>query len=200
VVNLTTGGGVTPRGSAERLGSFDEAWDGGVPRPGYEALLAAIEDRGPATLATEAEARSADLGLSFKANRFRLDPVPRLLGAPEWDQIAAAAAQRASALNSFVADAYGERRIVAAGVVAEHVIERAEHYEPAMREVPTPSSWTTVVGLDLVRDPAGEFCVLEDNTRSPSGISFAAAARGAIAAGGFAAYRSRILSGASPFS
>jgi carboxylate-amine ligase len=177
--------GAAPRGGSEGLGSFDEASEGGAPRPGYEALLAAIEDAGPAELAAEAEARSAAAGLSFKMNRFRLDPVPRLLSADEWAQIAAAAEQRSRALNSFVADAHGEREIVAAGVVPEYAIESAEHYEPAMRDVPTPpAAWAVVVGLDLVRDPAGEFCVLEDNTRSPSGISFAAAARGAIAPAG----------------
>ncbi len=174
----------TVRGK-ELLAAFDEGYDGGAPRPLYEEVLAAIAAKGPALVAKEVEAASAAIGLSFKMHRFRLDPVPRLLTAAEWDQISVAAAQRARALNAFAADAYAERRIVAEGLLPERVIETAAHYEPAMREVPTPPrSWTTVVGLDLARDASGGFQVLEDNARSPSGLSFAAAARDALAPAG----------------
>ena len=55
-------------------------------------------------------------------SRFRMDPVPRLFTADEWDGLAAGLAQRVRALNAFLADAYGPRRIVEAGVVPEHVI------------------------------------------------------------------------------
>ena len=86
-----------------------------------------------------------------------------------------------TALNAFVADAYGPRRIVQAGVVPARVIDTAAHYEPAMRGVePAGGLWIGIAGLDLVRDPGGEFLVLEDNLMTPSGFAYAAAARDAV--------------------
>jgi uncharacterized circularly permuted ATP-grasp superfamily protein len=120
---------------------------------------------------------------------FPLDPVPRVVPAAEWDQLKVGLAQRVNALSAFVADAYGPRRIVQAGVVPTRVIETAANYEPQMRYVDPPGDhWIGVAGLDLVRDPSGEFLVLEDNLMTPSGFAYAAAARdavtGALAPGG----------------
>jgi len=111
-----------PDAIVESLSSFDEAFEAGAPRPAYAPLIAAIEEAGPAKLAAEAEARAAAVGLSFKRHRFRLDPVPRLLSGEQWSRIAAAAAQRARALNEFAADAHGERRIVAAGILVPNLV------------------------------------------------------------------------------
>jgi uncharacterized circularly permuted ATP-grasp superfamily protein len=111
-----------------------------------------------------------------------LDPVPRVLPAAEWDELKVGLAQRVKALSAFLADAYGPRRIVQAGVVPARVIETAEHYEPQMRGVDPPGGlWVGVAGLDLVREPTGEFLVLEDNLMTPSGFGYAAAAREAVA-------------------
>lgn len=168
-------------GHVEIAPAYDEAMAAGEARPHYAPLLEAVRAAGPATLSSRLQASTAAAGLSFATSRFRLDPLPRLLDAQEWELIARAGAQRATALNLFLADAYGERRIVAAGIVPERVITGAEFYEPEMRGVGVaPGGWATVVGLDLVRDPAGDFQVLEDNARSPSGISFAASARRAV--------------------
>jgi uncharacterized circularly permuted ATP-grasp superfamily protein len=113
---------------------------------------------------------------------FPLDPVPRVLGADEWDALKGGLAQRVKALCAFVADAYGPRRIVQAGIVPPRVIETAEHYEPQMRGIEPPNGqWVGVAGLDLVRDPQGEFQVLEDNLMTPSGFGYAVAARDAVA-------------------
>jgi uncharacterized circularly permuted ATP-grasp superfamily protein len=112
-----------------------------------------------------------------------LDPVPRVLTAAEWDELKVGVAQRVKALCAFVADAYGRRRIVQAGVIPARVIETAEQYEPQMRGVEPPGGlWVGIAGLDLVRDPSGEFLVLEDNLMTPSGFGYAAAAREAVAA------------------
>ena len=124
-------------------------------------------------------------GLLFRAGSgpttFPLDPVPRVLPAEEWDELKVGLAQRVKALNAFVADAYGPRRIVQAGVLPLRVIETADHYEPAMRGVEPPGGlWIGVAGLDLVRDPSGELLVLEDNLMTPSGFGYAAAARDAV--------------------
>ena len=113
---------------------------------------------------------------------FPLDPVPRVLRADEWDVLKGGLAQRVKALCAFVADAYGPRRIVQAGIVPSRVIETAEQYEPQMRGVEPPGGhWVGIAGLDLVRDPEGEFLVLEDNLMTPSGFGYAAAARDAVA-------------------
>ena len=107
--------------------------------------------------------------------------MPRVLTAEEWHDVKVGLAQRVKALNAFVADAYGARSIVKAGIVPARVIETAEHYEPAMQGVTPPGGqWIGVAGLDVVRDAEGEFRVLEDNLMTPSGFSYAVAARDAV--------------------
>ena len=129
----------------------------------------------------DACARVERAGL-LRRGPFPLDVVPRVLAAPEWERLEAALAQRVIALNAFVADAYGDRRIVKAGVMPARVIETAEHYEPGMRGVePAGGVWVGIAGLDLVREPDGEFVVLEDNLMTPSGFAYAVAARDAVA-------------------
>jgi uncharacterized circularly permuted ATP-grasp superfamily protein len=112
---------------------------------------------------------------------FRVDPVPRLISAAEWAPLAAGLAQRVRALERFVADAYGQQRIVAAGVVPLEAITSAEYFEPALVGMPhPPKNWIPLAGLDIVRDTDGEFKVLEDNLRTPSGLAYAIAARDAL--------------------
>jgi uncharacterized circularly permuted ATP-grasp superfamily protein len=153
--------------------------------PYEEATPAAFDGADPARLRDDACSIAERAGLLRRAGErtaFPLDPVPRVLPAAEWDELEVALAQRVRALSAFVADAYGARRIVQAGVVPERVIETAEHYEPAMRGTePAGGLWIAVAGLDLVRDASGEFLVLEDNLMTPSGFSYAVAAREAVA-------------------
>jgi carboxylate-amine ligase len=144
----------------------------------FEEASVALPDL--ARLQEDACARVEQAGLLRRAP-FPLDVVPRVLPAAEWERIEAGLGQRVMALNAFVADAYGERRIVQAGVVPARVIETAAHYEPGMRGVEL-DVWVGIAGLDLVREPSGEFLVLEDNLMTPSGFGFAAAAREAVAA------------------
>jgi uncharacterized circularly permuted ATP-grasp superfamily protein len=82
------------------------------------------------------------------------------------------------ALNAFLADAYGERRIVEAGVVPQRVVDEAEGYEPWMQDIEVPHhAYAGMAGLDIVRGPDGRLMVLEDNVRTPSGLAYADAAR-----------------------
>ena len=152
----------------------------------YEEATVALGERDLARLQADACALVERAGLLLRGGRpttFPLDPVPRVLPAAEWDELKAGLAQRVKALNAFVADAYGPRRIVQAGVVPLRVVETAEHYEPAMRGVEPPGGvWIGVAGLDLVRAPSGELLVLEDNVMTPSGFAYAAAAREAVLA------------------
>ncbi|HEY5199151.1 MAG TPA: circularly permuted type 2 ATP-grasp protein [Solirubrobacteraceae bacterium] len=126
-----------------------------------------------------------DQGVTFRAggndDEFRVDPVPRLISAAEWAPLAAGLAQRVRALECFVDDAYGPQRIVAAGVVPSEAITTAEYFEPQLVGLDhPPTKWIPLAGLDVVRDPDGEFKVLEDNLRTPSGLAYAIAARAAI--------------------
>jgi uncharacterized circularly permuted ATP-grasp superfamily protein len=109
---------------------------------------------------------------------FVVDPVPRVIPLQEWRSVETAIAQRVRALNSFVRDVYGARRIVHAGVIPWQAIESAEHFEPDLVGTEPPARiFTHVAGLDLVRGVDGNLRVLEDNVRSPSGLTFSMAAR-----------------------
>jgi uncharacterized circularly permuted ATP-grasp superfamily protein len=114
---------------------------------------------------------------------FFVDPVPRVIGADEWAGLEAGLIQRVRALDAFVADVYGERAIVAAGVVPARVIESARLLERRAEGLRPPGGiWIGVAGLDVVRGADGRFRVLEDNTRTPSGFGYALAARAELAA------------------
>ncbi len=171
--------GPAPRGTV----GYDEAFIGpGAPRAHYGELFDALAGADLQALRDSVTARLSEAGVTFRTGAgtqtFPVDPIPRLFTAGEWALLAAGLEQRVRALNAFVVDAYGERRIVAAGRMPASVIESADHYEPELRgtmpDVPTPIG---VSGLDVVRGADGEFLVLEDNLRTPSGFTYAAAAR-----------------------
>jgi uncharacterized circularly permuted ATP-grasp superfamily protein len=148
-----------------------------------DELISALEDTDLEALATSIQAELDRRGVGFGAGEehspFVVDPVPRVVEAAEWRLLSRALAQRVQALIAFVADVYGERAIVAAGVVPERVIDTAEHLERDMEGV-SISSATYVAGLDLVRARHGRLQVLEDNLRTPSGIAYALAARSVV--------------------
>jgi uncharacterized circularly permuted ATP-grasp superfamily protein len=164
--------------------SFDEAHDAdGSPRPHYAKVLAALERGDPLALRDAARERVAAEGASFGDEPFYVDPVPRVFPGVAWDELAAGLEQRVRALNAFVLDAYGERRIVEEEVVAAGVIDEGEGYEPALRgRLPPIAAPIAIAGLDVVCDEDGRLRVLEDNCRTPSGYCYAAAARRAVGA------------------
>jgi uncharacterized circularly permuted ATP-grasp superfamily protein len=169
--------------------AYDEAiTPQGAWRPHVAAALqAARASDDLAALGRRMEAAARRGGLAFPieggTETFHVDPIPRVLHAAEWDVIARGVAQRARALDAFVADVHGPRRAVAEGVVPERVIKTAEHHDPAAARLRPPGgTWIGLAGLDLVRRPDGRFCVLEDNVRTPSGIAYALAARQLAAA------------------
>ncbi len=164
-------------------GAFDEAFDAeGRPRPGYEPVLEALSSEPLDSLAAAVRGELSHRGVTFgdRHTTFPVDPVPRILGRDDWDTLSAGLAQRARALQAFVADAYGERRMVAAGLIPREAIETADHFEPWMLDVPIdPWAYAPVAGPDIVRDADGALLVLEDNMRTPSGIAYLWAARAA---------------------
>jgi uncharacterized circularly permuted ATP-grasp superfamily protein len=148
----------------------------GIP---YEEPAADLNGRSPGELASAVQSAVDGAGVTFGAKgdeRFRIDPVPRLIGAAEWQELEAGLAQRLRALDAFCADAYGDRRIVREGVIPPRVIDTCETYEPELQGLRLPA-WVGVAGLDVVRAPDGRFLVLEDNLRTPSGMAYAVAAR-----------------------
>jgi uncharacterized circularly permuted ATP-grasp superfamily protein len=168
-------------------GAYDEAYAApGVPRPHYAALLDALSGVDLARLRDAVNATVERAGASFTTGdgdeAFVIDPIPRIFPAHEWAPLAAGLEQRTRALNAFVLDAYGERRIVDAGVMTAETIDSAEGYEPELRGTyPETAAPIGVAGLDIVRAPDGSLRVLEDNVRTPSGFAYVVAARRAIA-------------------
>ncbi len=153
------------------------------PRPLYGSLLRVLEGIDMSAL-TEAVGESMEAAqATFGREPLFVCPVPRLIDSGEWVALAAGLAQRVRALSAFVADAYGPRAIVRSGIVPAAVIDDAEGYEPELRgRWPAGSVSLGVVGLDVVRDTEGQFRVLEDNARTPSGFAYAVAARDAVTA------------------
>jgi uncharacterized circularly permuted ATP-grasp superfamily protein len=165
-------------------GCFDEAFDSeGRLRPLYAPLLGVLGDGDLRDLRRRVERRVAAAGLTFGPDEgIAVDPVPRLIEAREWAALEPGLLQRARALNAFVVDAYGPQRIFDAGIVPLRLIETSDGYEPVMQGLLEDSAPpATVAGLDLIRDEAGGFRVLEDNLRMPSGAGYAFAVREAVA-------------------
>lgn len=144
------------------------------------AVLAAVS-ADPAAALSRSRAlvheRQIRFGKGDLEQDFILDPIPRVISAAEWTELERGLAQRARALNAFLVDAYGERRIVSEGVIPERVINGAEYLEPEMNGLVGERA-ACVIGFDLIRDPDGRLVVLEDNSRTPSGMAYAIAARG----------------------
>ncbi|HEY3958965.1 MAG TPA: circularly permuted type 2 ATP-grasp protein [Solirubrobacteraceae bacterium] len=131
-----------------------------------------------AAVARDVRRRGVSFGSADGEQSFRIDPIPRLIDAAEWRELAAGVAQRVRALELFVRDVYGDRKIVTAGVVPADSLTHALHHEPLLSGMGEQArSWITVAGLDVVRDSDGSFKVLEDNLRTPSGIAYAVATR-----------------------
>jgi uncharacterized circularly permuted ATP-grasp superfamily protein len=173
-------GSAPPPDSYPAGAAVDEAFDGdGIPRPAYAELLDALRATDLTDLAARVTAHAKRAGVRFGEADFVVDPVPRVITTGEWELLSRGLTQRTRALHAFLADAYGERRMVAAGRIPERVIESASYYEPDMAGIP---AWPVgfVAGLDLVRGDDAELRVLEDNTRTPSGLAYAVAARRAL--------------------
>jgi uncharacterized circularly permuted ATP-grasp superfamily protein len=131
--------------------------------------------------AAEAEAELHDLGITFTVYSEKdaidrvlpFDAIPRVVSAEEWQVIQAGICQRVAAMNQFLHDIYHEQRILKDGVVPAELVLGNAHYRPAMQGIDLPHrTYIHVSGTDLVRDGSGVFRVLEDNARTPSGVSY----------------------------
>ena len=101
------------------------------------------------------------------------DVVPRILTAAEWDHVERGVRQRVQAINLFLWDIYHDRHILRDGIIPSEMVLGNANYCSAMVGLDVPGGvYVHVNGTDLVRDPAGRFLILEDNARTPSGVSY----------------------------
>jgi uncharacterized circularly permuted ATP-grasp superfamily protein len=166
-------------------GAYDEMLEAeGAPRPHCLRYWNWLEEQPDERLAqkrAEADALFHRVGITFavygeNAGTERLIPfdiVPRILPVQEWRALEAGLKQRVRALNAFIRDVYHEQEILKAGKIpAEQVLTNAQ-YRPEMQAIDLPAGiYTHIAGIDVVRDGKGQFCVLEDNLRVPSGVSY----------------------------
>ena len=131
--------------------------------------------------AQAAERELFNLGVTFTVYTSReqidrilpFDVIPRVLSAAEWDTIERGVIQRVTALNRFIEDVYHEQKILREGVVPADLVLGNPNYRPQMRGVKVPfGSYVNICGVDIVRGGDGRFYVLEDNARTPSGVSY----------------------------
>ena len=166
-------------------GFFDELFDAhGAPRDGARELTGQLEAFGPEELANRRAA--ADLAIKSTGITFTVysdagmidrawpfDVLPRTIAEHEWRRVSDGLRQRVSALNRFIADLYGDQRIIADGVLPRAVLDQSVNFRPECVGMRPPGDiWAHICGSDLVRDGNGEFHVLEDNLRVPSGVSY----------------------------
>src|SRR5260221_1720062 len=104
---------------------------------------------------------------------FPFDIIPRIVTASEWDFVDRGIKQRLKALNLFLKDVYHDQFIIKDGIVPAELIYSCPHYLREMQGVTVPHDiYVHIAGIDLIRDQDGTFYVLEDNLRTPSGVSY----------------------------
>ncbi|MGR3744911.1 MAG: circularly permuted type 2 ATP-grasp protein [Pseudooceanicola nanhaiensis] len=164
---------------------FDEMLDGaGGARAPYSDYADWFSGEDPKSLlkkSSEAEAFFRRIGITFNVygqseadeRLIPFDIVPRIIAAQEWRTLERGIEQRVRAINAFLADIYHRQEILKAGRIPAEIIQNNEAFLPQMVGVAPPGGvYTHIVGTDLVRTGENEFYVLEDNCRTPSGVSY----------------------------
>jgi uncharacterized circularly permuted ATP-grasp superfamily protein len=161
--------------------SWDEMFvSRGAPRPSYLALYQMLQALSSSDLDERCVARDRsfrDQGITFSLSGeerpFPLDLIPRIISAEEWSAIEAGVVQRVEALEHFLADVYGPGEILSDGIVPRSLVTTSTHFHRAAVGIEPPNGVRIhVAGVDVVRDRDGRFKVLEDNLRTPSGVSY----------------------------
>ncbi|GBQ35845.1 circularly permuted type 2 ATP-grasp protein [Gluconacetobacter azotocaptans] len=185
---------LTDRGTAQRAGLF-VAYD----TPDFFCELMNRKDAPPDSLALvrerlsrfdlpelrqragAAEAELYNLGITFTVYTDRdaidrilpFDLIPHILTAAEWDHVERGVRQRVTAINHFLWDIYHEKRILKDGIIPAELVLGNPNYRPEMEGLDVPGGvYVHINGTDIVRDGDGRFLVLEDNARTPSGVSY----------------------------
>jgi uncharacterized circularly permuted ATP-grasp superfamily protein len=172
-------------GGYNKLGSYAKAFDemfdnqGNVRGP-YKGIFAELSPSDAEELEARAEALGRafiDQGITFSLSGqerpFPLDLVPRVISAAEWSRLERGITQRVKALEMYLDDIYGDQEILRDGVIPRRLVTSCEHFHRQAAGINPPNGVRIhVAGIDLVRDAQGTFRVLEDNLRSPSGVSY----------------------------
>lgn len=128
-----------------------------------------------------AEATLEQMGVTFSVYTgeqnidrvWPFDIIPRVISAQHWARTAEGLKQRLTALNMFINDLYHDQEVIRDGIVPAHLIENSKDFNPACMGITPPYGvWANICGTDLVRDKDGQFYVLEDNLRVPSGVAY----------------------------
>src|SRR5436190_1460279 len=166
-------------------GGYDEMFgQDGLPRPRMEQFVRRLESLADGDLVRHqkaAESMLRNLGITFAVYGHQdgtekvwpFDILPRVVEPEEWATIERGLKQRIRALNFFLQDIYNEQRVLQEKIVPAELILSAKTYRPSCAGLkPSKGVWCHVTGTDLVRDRDGQFYVLEDNLRCPSGVSY----------------------------
>ncbi|MDT8447339.1 MAG: circularly permuted type 2 ATP-grasp protein [bacterium] len=164
---------------------FDEFFvEDGKPRSYARKIVKTINEMEPGELLNRQKAAEAvmfETGITFtlysneetQEDIIPFDILPRMIPYKEWEMLQIGLKQRVEALNAFVADVYGEQKILKDKVVPKDLVLGSKAYHKQLVGIRPPRDiWTHISGIDLVRDDQGEFLVLEDNMRCPSGVSY----------------------------
>ena len=161
--------------------AWDEMFDpsGGI-RAGYAALHGALAALGVDDLAERGALRDRSLrdqgitfSLSGEERPIPLDLLPRVISGEEWAVLEFGVSQRVRALEAFLADVYGPQQILAEGIVPRRLVASSPNFLREAANLEPPNGVRIqVAGIDLLRGPDGRYVVLEDNLRTPSGISY----------------------------
>jgi uncharacterized circularly permuted ATP-grasp superfamily protein len=183
-MRLSNAARLDPRDEGMRV-AFDEMHgsDGSV-RPEYAEVARWLEQTASGTVEQrrrEAELLFRRIGITFavcgeedaQERLIPFDVIPRVLSASEWDLLRRGLEQRVKAINLFIKDVYSRREILRAGIVPEEMVFQNPVFRPEMNGQKVPHDiYVFVAGIDIVRVDAETFYVLEDNARTPSGVSY----------------------------
>lgn len=168
----------------EKPSFYSEMYDAGTARPPYKTYDEWFSGQNNARLAKksqEAEAFFRRTGITFNVygqtdaeeRLIPFDLVPRILSSREWTRLSKGIEQRVYAINAFLHDIYNRQEILRAGVIPVDLIARNDAFLPQMMGFSPPGDvYTHIVGTDIVRTGEDDFFVLEDNARTPSGVSY----------------------------
>src|SRR5580704_1240780 len=164
---------------------FDEMkGSGDTVRPAYAELSQWLSEGKPDVLdfrRREAELLFRRIGITFavygdpeaQERLIPFDVIPRILAAKEWELLKRGLEQRVKAINAYITDVYGRREILKAGIVPEDLVFQNPVFRPEMNGQKVPHDiYVHIAGIDIIRLDADNFYVLEDNARTPSGVSY----------------------------
>jgi uncharacterized circularly permuted ATP-grasp superfamily protein len=174
-------------------GTYDEFFtEHGTPRPEMRSLIEDLDRIGRREFRRRQELANGaflNAGVTFSvyadqrgAERiFPFDLIPRAITFEQWTRLEQGLRQRVRALNAFLNDVYTDQRILGEGRVPRERVLQSTGYEARMHGITPPRSiYVHIAGIDLIRNPEGEFVVLEDNARTPSGVSYVLENRGVM--------------------